>query len=115
MEQVKNNAVKLENWADIKELVQMSIGTDKGSWWADPDFGSNVFTLRANGKVDGKTAGNFQRMVEECLQWLASDGIAESVKCAAERTGKNEISYAVAIKRPRDTEPVLIKDVWNAF
>lgn len=33
---------KIENWSDIRELVLMSIGTDKGRWWAYPEFGSEL-------------------------------------------------------------------------
>jgi phage gp46-like protein len=110
-----NDTVRFENWTDIRELALMSIGTNMGSWWADPGFGSLLFTLRNNGKVDEKTAGKLEHMVEDCLKWLVSDGISESVKCAAERTGKNKINYTVTVKRPRDTEPTVIKEVWNAL
>ncbi|GMO64731.1 MAG: hypothetical protein Ta2A_12500 [Treponemataceae bacterium] len=107
---------RIENWSDIKELVLMSIGTNKGSWWADPDFGSLLFTLADNGKVDGKTAGNFQHMIKECLAWLVSDGLAESIDCDAERTGRNEISYVIAVTRAQGNgaKTLIIKDVWNA-
>ena len=30
---------KIENWQDIRELALMSVGTDKGKWWAYPEFG----------------------------------------------------------------------------
>ena len=46
----------IESWNDIRELVLMSIGTDKGTWWADPNFGSDLWILRQEGKVTGKTA-----------------------------------------------------------
>jgi len=111
MEQA-NKTVCIENWSDIRELAQMSIGTDKGSWWADPDFGSELFMLRENGKVDGKTAGTFKRMLQECLLWLITDGLATSISCIVERTGKNEISYSVEIIQPNENN-ILIKDVWN--
>ena len=41
---------KLENWQDIRELILMSIGTDKGRWWADKEFGSELWKLRQSGK-----------------------------------------------------------------
>jgi len=104
--------VRLENWNDIRELVQMSIGTDKGSWWADPDFGSELFLLRKNGKINGNTVGVFKRMLEECLAWIVDDGLAERISCAAERTGKNEITYTVETIQPNGGS-VFIKDVWN--
>ncbi|MDR1174850.1 MAG: phage GP46 family protein [Treponema sp.] len=106
--------VKIEHWADVQELTRMSIGTDKGSWWADPAFGSEIWKLRQAGKIDNRTAGTFQRMLQDCLTWLTDDGIAGGVVCTAERSGKHEIAYSVTVSRP-DTEPLIIKDVWNAL
>ena len=111
MEQA-NKTARIENWNDIYELAQMSIGTNKGSWWADPDFGSELYLLRESGKVDGKTAGTFKRMLQECLAWLIEDGLSEYINCTVERTGKNEIQYFVEIVQPNGNN-VFIKDVWN--
>jgi phage gp46-like protein len=108
------DTVRIENWADVRELVRMSVGTDKGSWWADPAFGSELWKLRQAGKVDNRTAGTFQRFLQDCLKWLKDDGIVEDVVCTAERSGKNEISYSVTALRP-GREPLVIKDAWNAL
>jgi len=105
--------VRIEAWADIRELVLMSVGTDKGAWWADPAFGSELWTLRQEGKITGKTAGAVRRMILECLQWLKEDGLANSVNCTAELDGKTSISYAVTVEKPGGGT-ILIKDVWNA-
>jgi phage gp46-like protein len=112
MEQVNKSSV-VENWNDIRELVQMCIGTDKGSWWADPNFGSELWILRQRGKVDGRTAGTLRRMILECIQWLFDDGLVKKIDCEAERTGKNEISYCVTVFA-KDEFTLLIKEVWNA-
>ena len=112
MEQA-NRPVVIENWNDIRELALMSIGTDKGSWWADPNFGSELWLLRQSGKVNGQTAGIIRRMILECTQWLVNDKLAKKVDCAAERTGKNEISYCVMIFG-KDEPALQIKEVWNA-
>jgi phage gp46-like protein len=106
--------LRIENWADIPELVQMSIGTDKGSWWADPAFGSELWKLRQTGKVDARTAGTFQQMLQECLAWITADGLAREITCAAGRSGTHEIAYSVTVSRP-DKEPLVVKDVWNAL
>jgi phage gp46-like protein len=104
----------IEQWASIKEIVRMSIGTDKGAWWADPGFGSELWLLKKEGKVDGQTAGKLERMVRESLQWLVDDGVAGAVDCAAERNGKSRIDYQVTVTRP-DASPVTVKDVWNVI
>jgi phage gp46-like protein len=106
--------IRIERWADVTELVRMSIGTDKGSWWADPGFGSDIWKLRQAGKVDNRTAGAFQQLLYECLKWLKDDGIAGDIICAAERSGKNEIAYTVTVLRPY-REPLMVKDTWDAL
>jgi len=91
----------------------MCLGTDKGTWHADPDFGSELWLLKQAGKVDGLTAGTVERMAREALQWLVDDGLARSVACRAECNGKNRIDYVVTITRP-DGTLAQVKEVWNA-
>jgi phage gp46-like protein len=107
-------SAKIENWQDIRELVKMSVGTDKGRWRADPAFGSELWLLRQNGKVDGQTADALRRMVIESVQWLVKDGLVKNIDCDAERTGKNEITYTVTTVRPDGTPDMLVKEAWSA-
>ena len=107
------NTIRIEQWDDIRKLALMSIGTDKGRWWADPSFGSELWLLRQNGKVDGQTAGTLRRMVLESLRWMIADGLAAKIDCYAERAGKNEIAYSVTIFRP-DGESDVIREAWRA-
>jgi phage gp46-like protein len=106
--------VTIEGWADIRELIRMSIGTDKGSWWADPGFGSELWILRQEGKITGRTAGTVQRMIADCLTWLERDGIAAGITCRAEQSGKNEIAYTVTAEKPNG-DPVIVKDTWHGL
>jgi phage gp46-like protein len=78
--------IRIEQWNDIRELALMSIGTDKGTWWADLNFGSELWLLRQNGKVDGQTAGTLRRMVLESLQWIIQISLAVKIECTAEWT-----------------------------
>jgi phage gp46-like protein len=107
-------SARIEQWAFIEELMRMSIGTDKGAWWADPNFGSELWLLKKEGKVDGQTAGRLERMVRESLQWLVNDGLALAVDCKAERNGKNRIDYQAAAFRPHSS-PVIIKEAWDVL
>jgi phage gp46-like protein len=107
-------SAKIESWADIRELVLMSIGTDKGTWWADPDFGSELWLLKQTGMVDGQTAGTVRRMILECLRWLADDGLAREITCETERSGRNTVSYTVTVTRPGGGE-VPVKGVWDGL
>jgi phage gp46-like protein len=106
-------SARIENWQDIKELALMSIGTNKGSWWAHPNFGSELWLLKQTGKVDGQTAGTLRRMILEATSWLVTDGLAQKIDCKTERTGKDKILYSVVIFRPNG-ETVFVREVWNA-
>lgn len=105
---------KIENWQDIRELVLMSIGTDKGRWWAYPEFGSELWQLRQTGKVDGNTAGTVRQMVLDSLQWLIDDGLAKKIECTAERVDKNRINYKVIVRKP-DGKDIKVEDSWNGI
>jgi phage gp46-like protein len=113
MEQ-ENKSVAIENWGDMRELVCMSIGTNKGTWLADPHFGSDLWLLKKTGKVDGQTAGTLERVIRESLQWLIQDKLAASVDCTAERSGKSRIDYRVTVTRP-DGSLVAVEEAWNAI
>jgi phage gp46-like protein len=106
--------IRIEKWTDITELTRMTIGTDKGSWWANPAFGSELFKLRQTGKVTPRTAGTVQQILQEALSWMKEDSIAADIRCTAERLGKNEIGYIVTILRPNG-ETVIVKDTWHAI
>lgn len=105
---------KIENWSDIRELVLMSIGTDKGRWWAYPEFGSELWQLRQTGKVDGNTAGTVRQMILDSLQWLIDDGLAKEIECEAEQADKNRINYRVKVTRPNGSD-ILVEDIWNGI
>lgn len=105
---------KLENWHDIRELVLMSIGTDKGRWWADKDFGSELWKLRLSGKITPNTVGTFRQFVLDAVQWLVDDGLASKIECTAEQQGRNTIAYCVTVTRP-DGKTVEIEETWNGI
>jgi phage gp46-like protein len=106
--------VYIEQWADIRELVKMSIGTDKGTWWADPTFGSDLWLLRQTGTIDGQTAGRLRHLILQATHWLVADGLVQDITCQAEPSGKTEITYTVTVIRPHGARE-LIKEVWHAL
>jgi phage gp46-like protein len=107
-------SIRIEQWDSIPELVRMSIGTNKGTWFADPAFGSELWLLKKEGKVDGKTAGTLERMLRESLIWLVDDGLVATIECTAERTGKNRIDYQITVTR-FDGSLETVKDMWNVI
>ena len=70
----------------IADLVQMSVGTEKGSWFAGPAFGSE---LRTTEKVDNNTAFVVQRMIVQATRWLLNDGLAADIAVEARRSGES--------------------------
>lgn len=105
---------KLENWQDIRELVLMSVGTDKGRWWADKEFGSEIWKLRQEGKLTPATVGTFRQYVLDSVQWLINDGLASKIECTAEQSGRSTIAYCVTVTRP-DSSTIEVKEVWNGI
>lgn len=104
---------RLEDWRDIRELVEMSIGTDLGAWWADPTFGSRLWILRRTRKVNESTVGAVEQALRDCTAWLVSDGLAKQIEVSAEQSGKNRIDYTVTVTKP-DGKTEDIKGVWSA-
>ena len=112
MEQ-EHKPIAVESWANIQELVRMSIGTDKGTWQTDPNFGSELWLLKKTGKVDGQTTETLKRMIRESLQWLIDDKLADKIDCIAECKDKYRIDYCVTVTRP-DGSTINVEEVWNA-
>lgn len=105
---------KIENWQDIRELALMSVGTDKGKWWAYPEFGSDLWQLRQTGKIDAKMCGTVRQMILDSLQWLIDDGLATKIECETERTDRTRINWSVKITRPNGRD-IKVEDSWNAI
>ena len=105
---------KIENWQDIRELVLMSIGTDKGRWWADKNFGSEIWKLRQTGKITPNTVTTFRQMILDSLEWLKEDGLASNIECEAEQSGRNSIAYRVIVTRSNGST-IEIKEAWNGI
>lgn len=104
----------LEDFQSIKLLVEMSIGTDRGLWWADPDFGSDLWKIRRFGKVGPETAGKVKQAIEESLAWIKTDGLADSIEVETEQVGKTMIAYSVLVTQP-DGNSAFVKDAWNGL
>jgi phage gp46-like protein len=105
---------RIESAFSIELLVEMSIGTDRGTWWADPEFGSTLWILRRYGKVGPTTAGEVKRIIEAAVAWLVLDDLAKQIEVVTEHVGRNAIAWAVTVTRPGGGT-ALVKDVWNGI
>ncbi len=93
----------------ISDLVQMSLGTHKGSWWADPAFGSQIYRIE---KVDSRTPALFQSYCIAALQWLLDDALAAGIRVETERRGRGGIAYRIEVTRPGG-ETELLEAIWQ--
>lgn len=77
---------------------------DRRGWWGDAlrgwKIGSKLWLLAREKCLD--TLGTLlEQYSSEALQWLVSDGVAESVSAEASRTSKTEWSVQIKITRPQ--------------
>lgn len=103
---------RLDRPRDITTLVEMSIGTHRGKWWADPEFGSDLWKLKQSGKVGPELANDVRQEIIRCTKWIVDDGLAKSIACDTEIVGKNRVNYQVTTTRP-DGGIELIEGVWD--
>ncbi len=105
---------RIDASSSIELLVEMCIGTDRGSWWADPEFGSDLWLIRQYGKVGPGTAAQVKRAIEAALAWLVADGLAQAITVVAEQVGRTAIAWTVVVTKPGG-RTALVKDVWNGI
>lgn len=103
----------LNNYNDIEYLVLMSINTNRNKYWADDDFGSDLFLLKKS-KISKSTAADVKRMIEESLAWLVDDKIAKAVNVETFANEKKRINWKVEIIKP-DTYGNIIEGVWKEY
>jgi len=92
---------QLENYTALEQIVGMTLGTDRGRWWADTEFGSDLWLIRARGHVDETTDLDvFRRICEEALAWMITDGLVKEISVSPARKDKTTISYQVSLLLP---------------
>src|SRR5215469_13702660 len=75
--------------------------SDRRGWWADPyndqPLGSNLWQLE-RGKKTRDTLGLARRYVSDALQWLVTDGVAQSVTVDTQWLGRDPGSTMLGIR-----------------
>lgn len=97
-------------------------GTEKMGWWGDtyPEvendrIGSRLWLLSRE-KMTQTTLIKAREYVEEALQWLVEDRIAELVDVSVERQGIDEIVVSTIIKKPEESETnIRFITVWSGL
>ena len=102
--------IDLNKYNSIEYLVSMSVYSNKKCWWADGDFGSDLFLKRD--KLNKESQSEVKRVIEDSLEWLVENGLAKSIEVETEIENKNRLNWIAKVKKPNaDTE--IIKGVWQ--
>lgn len=97
----------LEQDGGLFTSIVQSIFTDlaedggPGSWVdtienTDRYVGSRLYTIKKN---DDSSIVKAIGYLEDCLQWLIDDAIAESISVSAERVGAQRTNFKIVLKR----------------
>ena len=97
-------------------------GSEKMGWWGDtyPEIendriGSRLWLLTRE-KITQTTLIKAREYVEEALQWLIDDRIAESIDVRVERLGIDTIAVSTIIKKPKENETnIRFVTVWSGL
>lgn len=111
MDNITKEEFTLDNYNNIETLALISIHIDRGRWWSDSDFGSELYTLQGS-KTNKETASVVRRMLVECLEWLKKENLAKDIEVETELKNKNSIYYKVTITRPNEKNTI-IEDIWQ--
>lgn len=99
---------------DDDELPGGELGDGrKRGWWGDSTleplsdgtadkYGSRLWLLKRR-KITKQTVEMAREMLEECLAWLVSDGVAAKVTVDVWRYGQSAVAATVEIKRKSGT------------
>ena len=106
--------VRIEQFLTVKTLVLMSIGSDRGKWWADPDFGSDLWKLRQTGKTGPEMVKAVRQEILRCTKWIVQDGLVQTIECETYQNGRNRIDWKVIVTY-LDGATEIIGDTWNGI
>lgn len=102
--------IDLNKYNSIEYLVSMSIYSNKNKWWADSNFGSELF--RKKYKLTRETQNEVKRIIYDSIEWIIESGLAKSIEVSTEIENKTRLNYSVLIIKP-DEDTEIIKGVWE--
>jgi phage gp46-like protein len=95
--------------ADPDDAIPDGSGDPRG-WWGDlgrPLLGSRLWLIERAKKTQ-QTLALAKGYIEECLQWLVDDGVAESIEVLVEWTRGGTLGAQVTVFRTGARPPVAI-------
>ena len=79
---------------DIRSDVYISLAIKRGSWFADPNFGSRLSEIK---KVTDNNLLLAHQYALDALQWLRQTGRATSITAVATKGGYNQIDIDIQV------------------
>ena len=101
------SSLAIEDYMNITQLVDIAVLTDKGKWWADPDFGSDLWLLEQRGKIDSETLAHAKDAILASLEPLKVAALISAGSCECTALNKQEIAYQLTITRPSGVSLVI--------
>lgn len=99
----------LEQYQDIRQIVQLTMEGNQDQWWGLPAWGSSLWQIQEGGKLNNQTELQAKQAIEQSLEWLIETGLADAVEATTEVVGKDRLEYVVTVTRPSlDKEEVRI-------
>lgn len=78
----------------------------RGGWWADPTFGSRLWTLKGRQLSANELIRTIVEYIQEALQFLVDDGIASDIETTVKLESSTTVLVNVTILSPDETERV---------
>ncbi len=98
-------------WTDDPvEIAWICIGTDKGKWWADLEFGTILWQLKKE-KVTAETPRKVEETLTEAVGWMVPAEMITSFEVIVEVL-KNRVNWKVSLILP-DKTPADITGGYN--
>lgn len=104
-----------ERRAEPDDILPNPTDTRSG-WWADAisdiPIGSKLWLL-SRSKINNTTLRNAEQYLEESLEWMITDGVADSITATAVRgVDQNTVNFTVLITR-ENTNSIFFKFFLN--
>ena len=120
MDALKPGALHLR-WMVLVSLFSWARDTNTGKygWWGSVltsqrgDFGSLLWKEERS-KLTTITLNNIQAHIEQSLEWLVTDRVADSVAVSVAKAD-SRVSVEISISRLGNTVDVTFADLWEAL
>lgn len=90
--------------------------SDRGGWWADPNFGSKLWLIMKTGKLLPNTPELAKQYIVAALQNLKTAGVLGEIEVTVEATGspKSALTATIVMHKPDGSvETIKYESLWD--